>query len=154
MKKRTKITAVSLAALTLLTAFGVTFSALAADNSTDSGVKQFFGRHFGPKADMTTEEQQAWEEQRTARQEAMDAQRDAVEAALTAGDYQAWVAAVGDNSPWLEKINEDNFPVLVEAHQLMAEARSKMESLGLEPQTGRGHGEPGPMMMPQEPQSN
>lgn len=62
----------------------------------------------------------------------MEAKREAVESAIEANDYNAWVAAVGDNSPVLEKINQDNFGKFVEAHNLINQARDAMKELGLE----------------------
>ncbi len=61
--------------------------------------------------------------------------RDAIKAALEAGDYEAWLAAVGDG-PVTEKINADNFDQLVEAHRLMQEgdkegAKAIFKELGL-----------------------
>lgn len=61
----------------------------------------------------------------------MEAKHQVVEAALESGDYSAWLAAIPENSPMAENITEANFPRLVEAHRLMAEARSIMEELGL-----------------------
>lgn len=47
--------------------------------------------------------------------------------ALDNNDYQAWREAMAEDSKALEVINEDNFPRLVEAHNLMKEGKSKME---------------------------
>ncbi|HPW44614.1 MAG TPA: hypothetical protein PLX67_02800 [bacterium] len=70
------------------------------------------------------------------------ADRQAVEEALTKGDYQAWQEAVGD-SPLVEKITEDNFGRFVQAHQLRQsgqfdEARQIEESLGIDFPVRRG----------------
>jgi len=65
------------------------------------------------------------------------AKRDAVNAALEAGDYTAWVAAekaINENCPTLEKINANNFNRYVEAWKLRQQADSIMEELGI----GRG----------------
>lgn len=56
---------------------------------------------------------------------------EAVRTALDNNDYEAWLAAVGEDSKMAEKINEDNFSRLVEAHNLMQEAREIMEELGI-----------------------
>lgn len=64
----------------------------------------------------------------------------AVEAAITNGDYNAWVVAVGVNNPMLTKITKDNFPKLVEAHNLRKQADSIMTELGIEKGAGQGMG--------------
>lgn len=56
----------------------------------------------------------------------------AVDAALQASDYNAWVQAVGENSPILDKINASNFPKFVQAHQLRKQANAIMTELGLD----------------------
>ena len=55
----------------------------------------------------------------------------AVDAAMLSGDYNAWVTAVGTTSPILTKINADNFPKLVQAHQLREQAGAIMTELGI-----------------------
>lgn len=56
---------------------------------------------------------------------------EAVKVALDNSDYDAWLEAVGADSPIAEKINEDNFSKLVEAHKLQEQAREILEELGL-----------------------
>jgi hypothetical protein len=51
--------------------------------------------------------------------------------ALDNNDFAAWQKAVG-TSPIADKIDVNNFPRLVEAHNLQKQARSIMEELGLE----------------------
>ncbi len=65
------------------------------------------------------------------------ADRQAVEEALTKGDYQAWQEAVGD-SPLVEKITEDNFGRFVQAYQLREQVRQIEEDLGITDIGGRG----------------
>ncbi|HQA64160.1 MAG TPA: hypothetical protein PK085_03605 [bacterium] len=65
------------------------------------------------------------------------ADRQAVEEALTKGDYQAWQEAAS-NSPLTEKITEDNFVRFVQAHQLREQARQIEEDLGITDIGGRG----------------
>jgi len=65
-----------------------------------------------------------------------DEQRSAVFEALENSDYNAWKEAVGEESPILDKITEENFAQLAEAHKLMQEgkfdeARAIREELGL-----------------------
>jgi len=55
----------------------------------------------------------------------------AVDAALQASDYNAWVQAVGTSSPILTKINVNNFPKFVQAYQLRKQADAIMTELGL-----------------------
>ena len=55
----------------------------------------------------------------------------AVDSALQAGDYNAWVQAVGTSSPILTKINATNFPKFVQAYQLRKQADAIMAELGL-----------------------
>lgn len=64
--------------------------------------------------------------------------REAVLAALEAGDYSAWLEVVGEDCPLTDKITEDNFFKLVEAHNLMQEAREIMEELGITKGMGMG----------------
>jgi hypothetical protein len=74
---------------------------------------------------------------------------DAVTAALTASDYNAWVAAekaANANSPLLTKITADNFSRYVEAYNLQKQATAIMTELGISGGNGmggRGHGMPG-----------
>ncbi|MBN2142030.1 hypothetical protein JW711_01750 [Candidatus Woesearchaeota archaeon] len=81
----------------------------------------------------------------------MQAHQEAVEAALEAGDYDAWLEAVQD-TPWSDEvtsvINEDNFDRLVEmynlrqdAKDLIGEARDIAEELGIERPFRVGPGE-------------
>lgn len=59
-------------------------------------------------------------------------------AALEAGDYSAWQEAVGDNSPFKDKITAENFDRLVEAHNLRMEANLIMTELGVDQAPGQG----------------
>ena len=67
--------------------------------------------------------------------------REAVQAALQAGDYNAWVVAVGSSSPMLAKINQSNFAQFVQAHQLRQQADAIMTGLGIEHGFRLGQGE-------------
>ena len=62
----------------------------------------------------------------------------AVMAALDVGDYSAWVAAVGEDSPIAQKINEGNFSQLMEVHKLKQAgdyeaAKEVWQELGIKP---------------------
>ena len=80
----------------------------------------------------------------------MDAKRAAVEAALKASDYNAWVAAekaINENCPLLAQINASNFAKFAEAMNLHTQADLILKDLGLEGQgmmMGRGMGGFGP----------
>lgn len=82
-----------------------------------------------------------WKGEREAKCGASD--HDAVAAAIENNDYDAYVSASGD-CPMAEKITEENFAKLVEAHQLAAEgkfeeAQAIKEELGM-PGFKRGAG--------------
>lgn len=79
--------------------------------------------------------------QKAARQTEMAA----VNAALSAGDYNAWVTAVkaqNANNPVLSKITADNFSRYVEANKLRVQADAIMKELGIN-QPGMGGFGPG-----------
>jgi len=57
--------------------------------------------------------------------------KEAVKTALDNNDYAAWLKAVGEDSPMAEKINENNFPRLVEAHGLIEQGVKIMQELGI-----------------------
>jgi hypothetical protein len=73
------------------------------------------------------------------------AKQEAVTKALDANDYDAWLAAVGADSPLAQKINKDNFSRYVEAYNHMKQAKVIMEELGLDQGMGMsmGMGRPG-----------
>ena len=75
-----------------------------------------------------------------ARRLEMEKTRAAIEAAITANDYSAWIKAVGTNHPWASKITKDNFSKLVEAHNLRQQADKIMAELGIEKGIGEGQG--------------
>ncbi|MBI4778905.1 hypothetical protein HY797_00440 [Candidatus Falkowbacteria bacterium] len=70
-------------------------------------------------------------EEKTARQAEMQTRITAVKAALDAGDYNAWVKAVGENAPILKQINANNFNRFVEAHKLQEQANGIRQELGV-----------------------
>ncbi len=101
-------------------------------------------RGGGNMAGLTDEEKAAKiaerEANRTANQAAMETRRTAVEAALSAGDYDAWVAAEGSDSPIVTKVTKDNFAQFVQAHNLMEQARTILSGIGLDASAGHGMG--------------
>jgi len=79
---------------------------------------------------------------REAAMAAMQTKMTAVQAAVTAGDYNAWVTAVtalNAKSPLLSKINSGNFTSYVQARNLQTQAASIMKTLGV---NGLGIGRP------------
>jgi hypothetical protein len=84
-----------------------------------------------------------------AKQAQMEAQRTAVETAMTAGDYSAWKALMenknGRGLEMLDKITADNFAKFVEMHNLMKAgdkdgAKAIADELGLPGFMGMGGG--------------
>ncbi len=104
----------------------VTTSLVAVGTYAFQGNKANWENKFSPEE---IAEKKALMEERNTEHEA---RRAAVQEALNNKDYNAWVSAVGEDCPMLEKINEDNFPRLVEAHELKQQAREIMEELGIE----------------------
>jgi hypothetical protein len=74
------------------------------------------------------------------RKSEMETRKTAVEAALAANDYNAWVLAEGANAPILKTINATNFSRFVEAHNLRQQANAIMTELGVTKGEGRGEG--------------
>ena len=70
---------------------------------------------------------------------AFDAKRTAVQAAITAGDYDAWIKTLPVDAPILTKINKDNFARFVEAHKLQEQAKAIYTELGID-KMGMGFG--------------
>src|SRR3989339_467472 len=61
-----------------------------------------------------------------------DEKREAVQAALSADDYNAWLTAVGENCPILDKIDTaEKFARYAEAYKLMEQGREIMEEFGI-----------------------
>lgn len=71
-------------------------------------------------------------------------EREAIHAAILAGDYQAWfnlVSQDGELPEHLKSITADNFAKFAEMHQHMESARAIGEELGLQhPGRGKGKG--------------
>lgn len=77
---------------------------------------------------------------KTANQAGRVKKQAAVEAAITANDYNAWVSAVGTSSPLLSKITSDNFSKLVQVHSLRQQADALAKELGIKQERGQGNG--------------
>ena len=85
---------------------------------------------------LTEEERVEKKEKMEAKRAEHEVRREARQTALSNEDYNAWVEAVGEDAKILDKINQDNFSRLVEAHSKMDEAKEIFNELGIE----RGHG--------------
>jgi len=74
----------------------------------------------------------------------MEARRASMQTAINSGNYDTWVAAVkaqaGDQAPILSQVNADNFAQFAEAHQLMDQAREKLQAIGIDEGIGMGFG--------------
>lgn len=129
MKKKNLIA--SLTALSLLAGAAGASSALAANVTNNDNNSLRLGRSQRPAA--------LSEAQKTE----MDEKFAAVEAALAAGDYNAWVEAekaINENCPFFEKVAATNFSQYAKAHNLRAQANSLLAEIGLEAPGGRGLG--------------
>jgi len=76
---------------------------------------------------LTQEERQ---EKIKEKKEGMEAHRVAMDAIMEAGDYDAWAAAIVEKHPDGERmdlVTEENFPRLIEMHNLMNEGRAKIQ---------------------------
>ena len=118
--------ALSAAAFVALIAIaGVSYYALAEEatantTSTATGTPGFFHHGMG-RGNLTPEQQTA-----------MKAKFDAVKAALDSNNYDAWLKAVGTDSPMTQKINQNNFSKLSEANGYMEKAQALMTELGIQ----------------------
>jgi hypothetical protein len=133
MKKNTLLAGAAFSVAAAAAIFGLMDRSQAANltNTDTASVVQ----ERGMRARLTQEEVDALRAER-------ESARTAVDAAMQANDYEAWVAAVGPNNPWLDKITKDNFSKLVEAHNLRQQADQIMTDLGIArgPQEGLGLG--------------
>ena len=132
MPNKSNLIAVSAAVFVALVAIGgITFYTLAASPSTTTATNtpSFFGHMRGKNL---TADQLA---QLQAKQTQLKTERDAVQAALTANDYNAWVTAVkaiDPSAPILSKINTGNFAKLVEANGDTQKAKAIYTELGIQ----------------------
>jgi len=133
----------ALLSLTALTALAVTGgTALAATNlrTNQSADQAKIGKMNRQRPAELTEAQRA---EMVAKQNEMKAKFAPIEAAITAGDYNAWVTAqkaLDENCPLLAKITKDNFNRYVESFKLRQQAEAIDQELGLERGFGGRHG--------------
>lgn len=133
----------ALLSLTALTALAVTGgTALAATNfrANQSADQAKIGKMNRQRPAELTEAQRA---EMVAKQNEMKAKFAPIEAAITAGDYNAWVTAqkaLDENCPLLAKITKDNFNRYVASFKLRQQAEVIDKELGLEHGFGGRHG--------------
>jgi len=122
--------------LTVLTILATAVGVAGAVNAAGIGGGRFnMGMHNDEDARVAP--RQAWTE---ADKTAMSAKTEAIQSALDAGNYTAWVAAVtawNPNCPLLTKVNADNFGKYVESNNLRKQSETILKDLGIE---GMGHG--------------
>lgn len=135
MKKSSIIISSAAALVALIAVSGFAFGSFAADGDTTTDDTAFTRPCL--MGGLSGENREQFLASREEFRAEMDARRETVQAALRAGDYDAWVEAVGEDAPILEQINRDNFNRFVEARQYMEQGREIMEELGVE---GRGFG--------------
>jgi hypothetical protein len=132
MKKSNILMTGAAALVALVAVTGVAFMSFAHDDTSDTTAdKPLCEFRMHKWQNLSEEEKAELEAQMEAKRAEMEAKQEAVQAALEAGDYQAWVQAVGEDSPMLEKINESNFSRYVEANNYMEQARGIFEELGI-----------------------
>jgi hypothetical protein len=131
MEKSNKIIlTVAVFALLAVVGGGI-MSASAATNSTTGKSGFHFSGFLGKNKTMTADQKTAFDAKIKAAQTAQAAKQAAIDAAITASDYNAWVKAVGDKSPLLKKITASNFSQYVQAENLMKQARAIYQQLGI-----------------------
>ncbi len=142
-----KITIITAALVALVAVSGVAFSTFAQDDTEITDNKLFEQKRMGSWYNMSDEEilekKAEFKVRYEERQAERELRRDAVEAAMDAEDYNAWVSAHDEDAPILEKINVDNFSKLIEAHNYFEQGRVIMEELGIERGQGKGVGKGG-----------
>lgn len=133
-----------LASLIMIITLAAGGTALAASNRS---INQELKKINRQSIKLTAEQKAELETKRAA----MVNQKEAIEAALTAGDYQAWVNAqqiIDKDCPILAKITKDNFDRYVASWRLRQQAelidqelgidRSKVNNFGNRPGFGQG----------------
>lgn len=142
MKHKKLSLTLGLGALGILLTAGLASAALAAGPNAASGKGNnnslnHLGRGQGMGLEMSTTQRAEVMAKREERRQANSSHRTAVEVALKANNYQAFVQAVGESHPILKKVNASNFTRLVELYNLKQQEQKIMTELGLEsPQKG------------------
>ena len=131
MKSNTLFTASAIIAGAAV-AFGATALTFAQAPATTASANPTAIEHNAPGwrhggANLTDEQKAAMETKRAE----MQANYDKIQAAITAGDYNAWKALMPTDSPLLKLITADNFNKFVQMHTLMDQAKAIGDELGL-----------------------
>lgn len=121
----------SAALVALIAVTGIALTTMATDDTSETSEDTPCLRNFWGK-DLTEEEKVEMKAQFAEKKAIFAEKHETVKVALEANNYDAWVEAVGEDCPMLEKINQDNFPRLVEADGYMEQARGIFEELGIE----------------------
>lgn len=144
------LTAVAIAALII----GLNQLSQAAETTTTDATAQTWGNMAGRgqgrmmtengerpfRGQMTEADRAEFEAKRAEFAAEREARQTAVQAALEANSYEAWLAASGDDCPMADKITKENFAQFAKAHQLRQSADDIMTELGIE-RGGRGFGQ-------------
>lgn len=105
---------------------GVAMSSLATDSDTENRKqKHFFERN------LTDSELVEFNKKRGEWRAEREAKKEIIRSAIESGNYQNFAEAVGQDAKILEKIDENNFSKLVEAHNLREQAKKIKEELGI-----------------------
>ncbi len=139
MKIKKSQAALGLAALIAVSTIGMASATLAAGKTSNTNrTATSSAEHLGRGNKVTlTDAQKAEMETKKAE---MATKKTAEEAALKAGDYNAWVTAVGTNAPILKKITATNFNRYVELYNLRQQENTIATELGLVGNEGHGMG--------------
>ena len=129
--KKLMNTVIALSALALIGG-GIIASQAASDNIFEARNGKAMGGEARGFENLSEEEKIVMEAQRENRQAEMQADFEAVEAAILANDYNAWKNAIGGNNPFATKVTADNFAQFIKAHNLMNEAREVLKGIGIE----------------------
>lgn len=141
MKTFSKLSVLSLGLL--VPALAVPLFVKAADVSANSSVNWQNGKNSVMGRGMHASngmKNKLTDEQRSKLLAEKQAKYDAVQKAINANDYNAWLDAVGKDSPIAKQITSDKFATFIEAHKLMNQAQEKFKSIGLEKGMGMGMG--------------
>lgn len=136
MNKKKVFLGLGALSLALLTAGGVSAASNATATTTNNNRPAMADRE---RPELTDEQKAEMEAKRSE----METKMTAVRAAVTAGDYNAWVKAqqaIDKDCPLLTKITADNFSRYAEAQKLREQAMAIDKELGLEEMGRGGHG--------------
>lgn len=128
----------------LVAVSGMAMSTFASNNgnAAGEGAKRAFSQNSSLSEDERAERQAAFEERMAER----EARRELADEAIAAEDYNAWLEAGGTEHAWAQNISEEDFPKVIEMHNLRGEIEINheriseiMSELGIE-RPGKGMG--------------